>query len=59
VVLNCNTLLLLQLLYDYCNKNFGWWSKRGSQLQRFFGVATVTCLLQQELGAEVDLDWTM
>jgi hypothetical protein len=25
----------------------------------FFGVATVTCLLQQEPGAEVDLDWTL
>jgi hypothetical protein len=56
VVFNCNALLVLQLLYDYCNKNTRGRSKSGSQFQHFFRVATVTCLLQQELGAEADLD---
>jgi hypothetical protein len=26
-------------------------------LQHFFGVVTVTCLLQRALGADADLDW--
>jgi hypothetical protein len=28
-------------------------------LQRFLGVATVTCLLQRELLAKADLDWAL
>jgi hypothetical protein len=58
-VLNCNALLVLQLLYDYCNENSRGRSKSGSQFQHCFGVATVTCLLQLELGAEADLDWAL
>jgi hypothetical protein len=56
VLLNCNTLLVLQLLYDHCNENCRGRSKSGSQLQHFFEVATITCLLQLELGVEADLD---
>jgi hypothetical protein len=47
--------LVLQQLYD-CNENTVGRNKSGPQLQCFCWVATVTCLLQQELGAEADLE---
>jgi hypothetical protein len=33
----------------YCNKDSRCQSKSDFQLQHFWGVATITCLLQQEL----------
>jgi hypothetical protein len=53
------TLFSVATTTTYCNEDSRGRSKSDSQLQRFLGVATVTCLLQRELVAEADLDWAL